>query len=340
MSDDRTRVLCSVCIANYNGENLLDDCLRSVLEQIVEGEVEILVHDDASSDRSLDVLATYPEVTILTSEVNVGFCEANNRLVAASHGEFILLLNNDAALWPGALGELLAEARSMSLPSILTLPQYDWISGDIVDRGCLLDPFLNPVPNLDMERCDVAMVIGACMWMPRQLWDAVGGFPTWIGSIAEDMYMCCAVRQRGYDVRCVKSSGYRHRQGASFGGNKASGGRLSSTYRRRALSERNKTFILILFTPRPWLLPVLILHVLTLIAEGSMLSLLRRDSRLWREVYTAAIRAVWRQRHMLASLRANLRKAATVGPSHYYKAFTWAPRKLAMLKRYGLPDLR
>jgi GT2 family glycosyltransferase len=341
MSGHRTtRVLCSVCIANYNGESLLDDCLRSVLEQDVEGEVEILVHDDASSDRSLDVLTTYPDVTVLTSDVNVGFCEANNRMVAARRGEFILLLNNDAALWPGALSALLAEARSMKRPSILTLPQYDWMSGDIVDRGCLLDPFCNPVPNLDIERHDVAMVIGACMWMPRHLWDVVGGFPTWIGSIAEDMYMCCAVRQQGYDVRCVTTSGYRHRQGASFGGNKASGDRLSSTYRRRALSERNKTFMLILFTPRPWLLLVLILHILTLVAEGSLLALLRKDIRLWREVYSAAVGAAWRHRRMLARLRATLLEAAIVGPSHYYSTFTWVPRKLSMLKRYGLPDLR
>ena len=45
----------SVCIANYNGEDLLPDCIDSVLSQ--QADIEILVHDDASTDGSLALLA-------------------------------------------------------------------------------------------------------------------------------------------------------------------------------------------------------------------------------------------------------------------------------------------
>ena len=162
--------ICSVCIANYNGAGLLPDCLESVLTQKGGFSVEIIVHDDASTDNSLALLQQrYPQVEVLASTKNVGFSIGNNRMVAHARGEYVLLLNNDAALYPDALATLLNTARSQKHPGIQTLPQYDWISGDLVDRGCLLDPFYNPVPNLDPKRRDVAMVIGASVHPAKAL---------------------------------------------------------------------------------------------------------------------------------------------------------------------------
>jgi GT2 family glycosyltransferase len=183
------------------------------------------------------------------------------------------------------------------------------------------------------------MVIGACLWLPRTLWDTLGGFPSWIGSIAEDMYICCAARQRGYDVRCLPESGYRHRQGQSFGGNRVDDGRLVTTYRRRALSERNKTFLLAIFTPWSGWRMLLALHLALLLAEGALFSLLRRDLRPWRDVYLGAVTAAWLHRKLLRALRGELQATRCVTARHYYSAFTWLPRKLALLRRYGLPTL-
>src|SRR6185312_14527399 len=101
---------------------------------------------------------------------------------------------------------------------ILTLPQYDWQSGALVDRGCLLDPFYNPVPNLDPAQTDVAYAIGACLWIPRQQWNELGGLPEWMGSIGEDIYLCCVARLRAIRVIALSCSGFRHRLGATFGG--------------------------------------------------------------------------------------------------------------------------
>lgn len=333
-------MICSICIANFNGEHMLDACLASVKAQDLAEPYEIIVHDDASTDASLDVLARHPDVRVIRSESNVGFCESNNRMVAASRGEYILLLNNDAALLPDALSTFLADARRTLRPAVLTAPQFDWSTGALVDRGCLLDPFMNPVPVTDEGHSDVAMSIGACMWIPRTLWDTLGGFPLWLESLAEDMYLCCAARQRGYDVRCVSASGYRHMQGQSFGGNRANEGKLLTTYRRRRLSERNKTFLLVVFTPGMWLLPALAAHVTTLMGEGLVFSAIRRDRRLLQEVYVGAVVSAWRQRKSLRAHRQRLQKARTIGTSQYYSAFTWWPRKLALLLRYGLPRFR
>ena len=73
MNAPLTRVICSICVANFNGEALLDACLGSVLSQELNGDFEVIVHDDASTDRSLKVLARYADVRVLKSATNVGF---------------------------------------------------------------------------------------------------------------------------------------------------------------------------------------------------------------------------------------------------------------------------
>ena len=334
------RPICSVCIANYNGEQLLVDCLESVFAQQGDFSVEVIVHDDASTDGSVALLRDrYPQVELLASDVNVGFCISNNRMVAHARGEYVLLLNNDAALQAGALAALLEHASMQMQPGILTLPQYDWQTGALVDRGCLLDLFCNPVPNLDPTRSDVAYVIGACLWIPSPLWIELGGFPEWMGSIAEDMYLCCQARLRSRPVQVVQASGYRHWQGRSFGGNRVSDGRLHSTYRRRSLSERNKTFVLFVMTPGPAVWPLLVAHLLALIAEGLLLTLLKRDASIWSRIYWPAITAPFRERSALLMHRVREQAARQIGIQHYLSAVRLLPRKLSLFWRHGLPSI-
>lgn len=329
----------SVCVANFDGEALLPACIDSILAQDTLAPFEILVHDDASRDDSLPLLrARYPQVRVLESERNVGFCVANNRMVAEARGEFVLLLNNDAALAPDAIACLLAAAEAVGEPAILTLPQRDWESDRLVDRGCLLDPFFNPIPNLDPERDDVAYVIGACLWCPRDAWHALGGFPEWMESIGEDLYLCGFARLRGMPVRALRESHYRHRQGASFGGNRADDG-LQTTVRRRRLSERNKTRALVVLTPdiAMWLL--LVAHLCALVVEGLVLSLLRRDMTLWREVYWPAIATPVRERAELRCYRAHAQAQRRIPVAQWFSTVRWQLRKVAMLLRYGVPKV-
>lgn len=332
--------VCSVCIANFNGAAILTDCIDSVLAQQGDLAIEIIVHDDASSDDSVAFLrAHYPQVEILASETNVGFCIGNNRMVAQARGEYVLLLNNDAALYPDALMALLAASRERSA-GILTLPQYDWESGALVDRGCLLDPFYNPVPNLDPARTDVAYAIGACLFLPRQLWNDLGGFPEWIGSIGEDAFLCCLARLRGLQVSAATASGYRHRQGASFGGNRINDGKLSTTYRRRALSERNKTAVMVVCTPTWLVWPLLALHVILLALEGIALTALKRDWRIWQDIYGNTIGGLARDFAVMRSRRSDVQNTRRVSLGAYSRGFVWVPRKLSLLWRHGVPQVK
>lgn len=333
--------ICSICIANYNGMEVIDDCLRSVLEQQGNLSVEVLIHDDASSDGSAAYIRDrYPDARLIVSESNVGFCVANNRMAAEARGKYLLLLNNDAALYSDALQSLYSEASRLGPPAILSLPQYDFDNGELLDYGSLLDPFLNPVPNRDPARGEVGMVIGACLWIPRPLWQELDGFPEWFGSIGEDLYLCCRARLAGYPVRALGQSGYRHRVGASFGGGKAIAGRLVTTFRRRALSERNKTFVMILSYPFFLLLAVLPLHLSLLCIEGAVLTFLKCSPRPWREIYVPLPTALWRARKKLLTLRREIQGKRNISTASFLRPFHWLPWKLEMIFKHGPPVIR
>ena len=336
-----TEPLCSICIANYNGLTLLTDCLESVLAQRGDLSIEIIVHDDASTDESVTWMRDkYPQVELLVSESNVGFCVSNNRMVAHARGEYILLLNNDAALCPDALSTLMDAGRMQEQPGILTLPQYDWTTGALVDRGCLLDPFYNPVPNLDPARREVAMVIGACLFLSRSLWTELGGFPEWFESIGEDLYLCCLARLQGALVQVTTCSGYRHRQGISFGGNRAASDGLQTTFRRRRLSERNKTSAMVICTPTHFVWPLLALHVISLIAEGAIMTMLRRTPRIWREIYKPTLYFLFHDMGDLRNRRKQVQALSQISLKVYLHDFVALPHKLRLLHRYGIPTIR
>lgn len=332
--------LVSVCIANYNGMDVIDDCLRSVRDQEGNISLEILVHDDASNDGSVAYIRDhYPEVKLIESTDNVGFCIANNRMAAQAKGKYLLLLNNDAALFVDSLPTLVSEAHQLDRPAILGLPQYDAKSGRLIDIGSLFDPFLNPIPNQNPDRNDVGMVIGACLWIPKVLWKELNGFPEWFGSIGEDLYLCCRARLAGYPVRATKTSGYHHQVGASFGGGKVRVGKLTTTFRRRTLSERNKTFVMAICYPGPMLAIFLPLHLVLIHIEGLMVSLFKGDSTAWKKVYAPLLPALWRQRHELLILRRGTQSKRRISLRIWLAPFCWMPWKLNMLIKHGWPSL-
>jgi GT2 family glycosyltransferase len=332
--------VCSICIANYNGSSMLNDCLASVFAQEGDISIEVIVHDDASTDDSLALLrGKFPQVTVLASTENVGFCVGNNRMVSHARGKFILLLNNDAALFPDALQTLLAAAEIEALSAIRTLPQYDWQTGDLIDRGCLLDPFYNPIPNLDPDRINVAMVIGACLFLPHSLWVELGGFPEWMESIGEDLFLCCHARLRGYGVTALPNSGYRHRRGATFSGARKDDHKLSTTFRRRRLSERNKTLVMVICTPTLLIWPLLALHLLALACEGIILTCSKRDWRIWRDIYVSATAGVWVLRRQMLASRQEMQRNRRSGASTYLRVFRPIGYKLLMFLRHGMPNV-
>lgn len=333
--------VCSICIANYNGEAVIGPCLESIFDQDFHLPVEIIIHDDASTDDSVDFIRTrYPDVTLIVSERNVGYCVSNNRMACRARGRYILLLNNDAVLHRDAIRTLYNHAERQPGPAILGLPQYDMETGELIDRGSLFDPFLNSVPNRDPGRTDVGMVMGACFWIPKGLWDELGGFPEWFGSLAEDMYLCCLARLRGYPVMVLPESGFDHWVGRSFRGGRIVQNALRTSYQRRAMSERNKSYIFFICWPSALVYPCFTLHLVLLGLEGLLLSGIKVDRKVLENIYLPCLRSLWVEKKRLLRERNKVQGSRTVGMARFFSVFTWVPYKMIMFIRFGLPTIR
>ncbi len=85
-----------VIVPNYNGRHHLEICIPALLRQTRLTDVRIMVVDDCSTDDSVSFLrATYPDVAVLLLAHNQGFVAACNAAIAATDGEYVVLLNND-----------------------------------------------------------------------------------------------------------------------------------------------------------------------------------------------------------------------------------------------------
>lgn len=94
----------SIIIVNWNTKTMLDDCLRSVVRSAAGESYEIVVVDNGSNDGSPDmVVAQFPQVRLIRNAENRGFAAANNQGMALARGRYVLLLNSDTRVSPGAI---------------------------------------------------------------------------------------------------------------------------------------------------------------------------------------------------------------------------------------------
>ena len=97
MSAMSTSTLVSVIVAAHNEERYLGRCLRSLLAQRFErNRYDVIVIDDASTDRTSAVLATFGDsITVLRNETNLGLPASLNRAITSTHSKFIVRVDAD-----------------------------------------------------------------------------------------------------------------------------------------------------------------------------------------------------------------------------------------------------
>ncbi|MGH8547797.1 MAG: glycosyltransferase [Methylococcales bacterium] len=88
------RPLVSVIIPSYNSEAYIAETIDSVLMQDYPA-IELLIVDDGSTDRTLEVIQSYGQLLRLISQENRGVSAARNRGIQEAKGQFICLLDHD-----------------------------------------------------------------------------------------------------------------------------------------------------------------------------------------------------------------------------------------------------
>jgi GT2 family glycosyltransferase len=110
----------SVIIINYNTFQLTSDCIRSVIEHTKAVEYEIILVDNASTERdAAEFLNEFPLVKLIKNPFNEGFAKGNNLGIEASRGEFILLLNSDTLLTGDSISLSIQKMKSDPLLGVL-----------------------------------------------------------------------------------------------------------------------------------------------------------------------------------------------------------------------------
>ena len=112
-----------VCVLNWNGR---EDTLRCLASLTGSGAAGVVVADNGSGDGSVDAIrAAHPQVEIVENGDNLGFSGGNNagiRHALARGADWVVLLNNDAVLAPGALEAFAAAPEAGVLAGKLLYP--------------------------------------------------------------------------------------------------------------------------------------------------------------------------------------------------------------------------
>ncbi|WP_291118105.1 glycosyltransferase [Empedobacter sp. UBA7248] len=86
----------SVCLATYNGEKYIEEQLRSIIDQLIEGD-ELLILDDCSTDNTLEVIKKIDSrfIRIHENNTNVGHVKTFEKLITMTKNEYIFLSDQD-----------------------------------------------------------------------------------------------------------------------------------------------------------------------------------------------------------------------------------------------------
>lgn len=171
----------SIVIPTYNREKLLPRAIESVLSQNFEGEIEIIISDDGSTDNTLNIANSYgDQVKLLLKPADCktqGPSSTRNRGIAAATKPYVLFLDSDDYFFPGHIKKMVnaIEAnpdfgyvfcRILEINESTTPPTFSlWTKAEIGEREII---------NLNIASHNVAQTNGFIF--KKEVFDKVGVF--------------------------------------------------------------------------------------------------------------------------------------------------------------------
>ena len=190
----------SVCMASYNGEKYIAEQIESILKQIKETD-ELIISDDGSTDRTLDIVEEFHDSRIKVLHHNKGNYTKNfeNALTHAS-GDIIFLCDQDDIWKPDKVKTTLQYFRNTG-------------ADFLVSAVTLVDGDMNVILESSFEggrtrtgfwyNLAATSYIGACMAFKKKILKRVLPIPGTSKYIAHDYWIAC-ISERYYKTALIK----------------------------------------------------------------------------------------------------------------------------------------
>jgi glycosyltransferase involved in cell wall biosynthesis len=239
----------SFVIPAYNEEHYLPACLESILAQSGDlgDQVEIIVVNNASSDRTREVALSYPGVTVV-DEVRKGLPFARQAGFAASRGELIANVDSDSRLTPGWVKQVLEtfaefERKGKSLVALSgPVVYYDLTASERVSVQLFyLLAFVLYAMNRYVLRAG-SMVQGGNFVLRRDELASIGGFNTSIAFYGEDTDIARRLNRVGkvvftFQLKMFSSARRLKKEGMFTIGVRYTMNYLWTTFRKKPFTE-------------------------------------------------------------------------------------------------------
>lgn len=227
----------SVIIVNYNTFQLTQNCIDSIFQKTNGIEFEIILVDNASQDKSIEVFSTDKRVHYYYLQENIGFGKANNYGIRKAKGKYIFCLNSDTLLCNnaikyffdfcegfseniGAVGCILINDKGHEIHSFASFPKC---------RSLLYARILSPFYTLLGKQYNtldnpkyrqghsfhVDYVTGADMFVKKDLLDKYGAFDPDFFMYYEETELQYRLTQKGYGSYIIDTPKIIHLEGQS-----------------------------------------------------------------------------------------------------------------------------
>ena len=207
-----SRVMTAV-VVSYDSAAVLPACLAS----LATANVPAILVDNASKDASAAIGESFG-ARVIRNARNEGFGRAMNIGLRAAETPFVLLVNPDLTLDPGA-AHLLIQAAERYPGAAILAPRIVEPNGRVFfSNRSLLAPYLQNRKGVKWSPegdCCTPFLLGACLLVRREVVAALGGFDPQIFLFYEDDDLCRRVIEAGHSLVHVHEAVARHERGAS-----------------------------------------------------------------------------------------------------------------------------
>ena len=223
MTRHSTYPLVFVVVLNSNGWADTRECLNSLRRLDYENRHVVAVDNGSTDNSEARIRRSFPEVTVLQAEKNLGFSGGNNlgiRHALAQGAAFVWLLNNDTTVEPTALSALVnvaeTDARIGIVGSVLYFADHRervqaWGGGTfnalLGKTSCSMKP---------IQASELDFITGASMLLRRGLLEDAGLLDEIFFFYMEDTDLCFRAKQRSWRIAVAEESVVYHKVGATI----------------------------------------------------------------------------------------------------------------------------